>query len=162
MSKLRIHRAEMVSVPVLRIYRAEMTGSAVVISKLRIYRAEISGTAAVVVAPFTPLASPVEPETLVSITAALLGGGGADSWTWRRVSGPASSLTSAGATATLKTPSVVPAQGQPPVGATVVLGVKATIGSVVSAEQTITIPVLPQLEFAGVGSGPWAAAPTVY
>lgn len=152
MSRARIYRASMETPPPkpkARIYRAAMAGSALLRPKARIYRAAMQGTRAVVVASIA--ARTVDPGVLVSITAALVGGEAADSWTWRPVSGPAVGLAAPGATCTFTSPSAVDAQ-RAPMATTVVLGVRATIGNVQSPEVLVTVNVLPQLVWTHDGS----------
>lgn len=120
--------------------RSEVAGTANTIGKVRWGRSELGGGGAVVINALNP--QTVEPETVVSLTAVLSGGGTADSYTWRRVSGPAVAFIGTGATITFLAPS-----GMPPGGASVVVGVTATSGGTVSAERTVTITVLPQLRW---------------
>lgn len=154
MTTVRVYRAESAepaTPPKVRIYRAESAGAVAAAGKVRVYRAESAGTAGVVVAPMA--SQTVEPEALMTVTASLVGGGAADSWLWRRVSGPAlSTFSSAGAVATLRTPSAMPP------GTTVVLGARAVVGSVTSAEVTVTLDVLPQTEWSRVPGANWVGA----
>jgi hypothetical protein len=102
-------------------------------------RTLVSGTAAVVVNPI-PDQTNLEPESTVTITASLLGGGTADSWVWRVVSGPAVTIVGTGPSVTIAAPSDMS-------GASVVIGVKATVGVLQSAEVTTTITSLPQTDW---------------
>lgn len=124
---------------------ATLEGTASQRPRLRWGGAAVDGVAAVVVAPI-PNRSNVEPESTLTITAALQDGGTADSWTWRPVSGPAVGITGTGPTVQLVAPSHID-------GTTVVLGVQAAVGSTKSSEVTITLNVLPQTEWWWIGSG---------
>lgn len=108
-------------------------------SRVRWGRTLVSGTAAVVVNPI-PDQTNLEPESTVTITASLLGGGTADSWVWRVVSGPAVTIVGTGPSVTIAAPSDMS-------GASVVIGVKATVGVLQSAEVTTTITSLPQTDW---------------
>jgi hypothetical protein len=103
----------------------------------RIFRVTGSGAAGVAVAPLADITN-VEPESTVTLTAALVGGGTADSWTWRRVSGANIGIASTGATVTFPAPSDIN-------GTSVVVGVRATVGGIQSPEATCNVTVLPQL-----------------
>lgn len=95
----------------------------------------------IVVAPI-PGVNDVEPETLVTMTAELAGGGTA-TWAWEQLDGPTVTLTGTGATRAFYAPSL--ASGGVPAPCTVVLGVTASSGGLTSARRTVTITVLPQL-----------------
>lgn len=148
MSKARDYRLSYDVVPAtpkVRDYRLDFSGAALSIPKVRDYRLDLSGAAAVVV---NALAAQVaEPESTVTISASLLGGGVADTWTFRPISGPPIGLTVAGASATFKAPST-----KPPAGAVVVVGVTATLDGTTSAERTCTITLLPQVRWAWNGT----------
>ena len=155
MSTARIFRAALEYVPPApkaRLYRAELSGTAIIIPdvpKVRLYRAELSGTAAVLVAPLT--GQTVEPLSTVTLTAVLLSAGPADSWTWRRISGPSVGIEGTGATRTFVAPATMD-------GTEVVIGVTATKDGVTSNERTVTIAALPQLSWIWDGTA-WQAAP---
>lgn len=143
MAKVRVYNAGLEQ-PILthvRVYKASLSGSALVTPKVRVYKASLSGTAAVAINPLNPQTD-VTPETLVTLTATLVGGGSPDSWTWRRISGPAITFTGSGATRSFYAPSYQLAGV--PSATSVVVGVTATTGSTTSAERTVQIDVLPQ------------------
>lgn len=156
MSALRTHRIALEDAPTmprLRVHGASFTGAAPVVPKLRIHGAGLAGAAAVVVNALAPQVA--EPESTVTVTGSLVGGGAADSWTFRPISGPSIGLTVAGASATFTAPST-----KPPSGAVVVVGVTATLDGTTSAEQTCTITLLPQVRWAWTGSA-FVGAPKV-
>lgn len=146
--KLRIFRAGLTgSVPVgpkLRIYGERMTGTLPVAPTLRIFRAALFGVGAVTVAPILP--STVEPMDAVTITA-VLATDGSPVWSWRQISGPSVTLIGTGASRTFTTPATQD-------GTTLVLGVTATVGGSVSAEQQVTVAVLPQIVWTRTHSNP--------
>ena len=127
--------------------RAGLDGTAVVGANLRWGRAGVTGVAAVIVAAIA--AQSVEPETTVNITAALSGGGAADSWTWRVVSGQPVSFSGSGASRAFVAPSLMP-----PAGGSSTIGVTATVGGTTSPERTVVITFLPQTRWQFVG-GLW-------
>lgn len=131
--------------PHVRWYEAGGTGTAPASSRVRWYEAGGNGTAAVKVTPLPDLSN-VEPGTTVTVTAALAGGGSADSWNWRVVSGPATGLFATGATITFTAPSDIN-------GTSLVIGVTATIGPTTSTEDTFTVTALPQTEWYWTGTG---------
>lgn len=110
--------------------------------RLRILRGAVEGAGALVIRPIAT--QTVEPETIVTL-AAVLEEGVADTWTWRVVSttpGPAPALaTPSAGVCTLRAPSAMPP------GATVVIGVTATIDGRTSTERTVTVAVLPQVRW---------------
>jgi hypothetical protein len=130
--------------PKVRWGRSALTGTVVVVPKVRWGRSALSGTPAVVLVPLSN--QTVEPETVVTVTAALVGGGSADSYTFRRISGAAISFLGSGASRSFYAPSALPP------GTSVTIGVVATIGGVNSVEQTCVITVLPQIRWALSGS----------
>lgn len=83
----------------------------------------------------------VEPETIVALTAVLEGGGSANVYTWRQVSGPSVTLFGSDASRAFRAPSAMPP------GTTVVIGVTATVGSATSPEVIATVDVLSQLSW---------------
>jgi hypothetical protein len=111
----------------------------------RWYEAGGTGSPAVIVNALPDLAN-VEPESTITVTATLVGGGTADTWTWRRVSGPTIGIIGTGATVTFTAPSDIN-------GATVVVGVTATIDATTSPERTFTVNVLAQTEWWWTGTG---------
>lgn len=135
--------------PRVRWGRSGLEGSAPVVAKVRWGRSAMSGAAAVIVAALPD--QTVEPETTVTIAASLVGGSVADSWTFRPVPGAgrttAIGLSGSGATRTFTAPSAMP-----PAGATVVIGVTATLDGVTSPERTCTITVLPQVSWVWNGT----------
>lgn len=124
---------------------ASATGTVLTSAHVRWLSSSATGTAAVVVNPLPDLGN-VEPESTVSVTASLVGGGAADSWAWRRVSGPTIGIITAGASASFTAPSVL-------AGTSVVVGVTATVGATTSPEDTFTVTVLPQTEWWWTGTG---------
>lgn len=136
------------TIPKVRWGRSAFEGTAPTTPKARWGRSALEGTASVVVAPLTGVTDRL-PGTSVSFTAALASAGTADLWTWRQVSGPAVSLIGSGASRTFLAPSVMP-----PDGATVVLGVRATVSGTLSPEVTVSTTVLPQ-RFWILQAGQW-------
>lgn len=119
-----------------RAYRAASTGTVPASRFGRAYRAAVAGTASVLLVPFAPRT--VEPMSTVSLTAGLVGGGIADSYSWRQISGPTVSLSGSGGSRSFAAPSTM-------AGDVVVIGVQATVGDTTSAESLITITVPPQI-----------------
>lgn len=155
MTTVRWVRSELVVPPAnpkVKWVRSELTGTAVTVPRVRWVRSEVVGSAQVLVAPL-PALTDVEPETPVLLNASLLGGGIADVWSWRRVSGPAVQLFSpAHGYISFDAPSFhVNGVPQP---CTVVIGVRATIGTTVSPEVTCPVDVLTQTDWAYSG-GVW-------
>lgn len=153
MATARVFRAEVADGPPggrVRVYRGDMTGTAPVYGSVRVQRAAMSGVAAVILSPLSPVTA--GPGELVSLTANLSGGGVADSYTWRLVSGPAVAFQGTGASRSFLAPSAMPP------GASVVVGVTATIGAVTSTEQFVTVTVLPQTRWSRVHGGQWVGA----
>lgn len=135
--------------PKVRWGRSGLEGSVPLVPKVRWGRSAVTGAAAVVVAALPD--QTVEPESTVTVAASLLGGGAADSWSFRPVPGSgrttAIGLSGSGATRTFTAPSAMP-----PAGATVVIGVTATLDGVTSPERTCTITVLPQVSWVWNGT----------
>jgi hypothetical protein len=147
MAALRWIRSEASNPPSpmkLRWVRSEASGAAAASPKLRWIRSEAGGALAVIVAPITSQ-SGLEPETVVTISASLVGGGTADSWTWRPVSGASVGINGTGATVTVAAPSDIN-------GASTVIGVRATKDGITSPEATMVVQVLPQTEWLWAGS----------
>lgn len=128
----------------VRLGRAELSGTAAIVPKVRYGRLDLAGTAAVLVVPLQP--QTVEPESTVNLAAGLVGGGSADSWAWRPISGPSIGILGSGATVSFKAPSAMPP------GTSVVVGVRATVSGTQSPEQTVTITILPQLQWYWTGT----------
>lgn len=155
--KLRVHRAGAAgavdAAPRVRVHRAGATGTVVPQPRLRVHRGRMTGAAAPVVVPAGALTS--EPEVMLTLRAGLVGGGDADSWVWRVVSGiaPDDGLASTGAACTFRVPSVMP----PSVGSLVV-GATATVAGVAAAEKTTTVTLLPQTTWSRVHGGNWVGA----
>lgn len=151
----RAYRAGMVgtapaSAPKGRVFRVAAVGTAPASRVGRVFRAAMSGTASVVVLPIADRT--VEPMSTVSLTAVLSSGFAADSYTWRQVSGPTVSFAGTGASRSFTAPSAM-------AGATVVIGVRATVGGTTSAERTFTVNVLPQIVWMRTNSDPvWRGA----
>lgn len=141
-----------VPAPLVRLGAITVTGSTAGAPRVRLGAVAVSGTAAVIVVP--PPGRTLGPGESLVLTAALADGSAADTWSWRRVSGPTVTLVGAGASRTVVAPSVMPP------GDTLVLGVTATVGAVVSVEQLVQIPLLPQLAWSYDGTG-WVGARTV-
>jgi hypothetical protein len=148
---LRIHKASLTALPQvkIRVHKVSLTAAAPIISKIRVHKASLTGIAATVVSvPATRVAGPGEP---VQIVASLLSGG-SPAWVWRRISGPVFGLTPVGDTVSFTTPSLWnDTQAQPTAGApgtsVLVLGVKATVDGVESAEVRCEVTILPQVSW---------------
>ena len=133
------------AVPKIRWGRVLSDGTAPAANpKIRWGRVASDGVASVTVAAIASIVD-IEPGTLVTITASLVGGGAADSWTWRPISGPSVGITGTGETVTVVAPSHLD-------GCTVVIGVRATKDGTVSPERSITLTVLPQLSWRWTGT----------
>lgn len=135
-----------------RILRSGATATSPVAVHARVLRS--AATATVVPVVLAPTGRPVGPGEPVTVTATLQSGGSADSWTWRQVSGPSVTLTGSGPSRTITGPSLMPP------GQAIVLGVRATTGGLQSAEATVTLTVLPQLEWTYTGAA-WVGAVSV-
>ncbi|WP_100812997.1 hypothetical protein [Microbacterium lacus] len=146
----RVGLQEQPGLTTVRVGKVALTGLAPAAVKVRVEKVALTGTAAVAVNPIAAITA--EPESVVTLTASLTGGGNPDSWTWRRVSGNAVTLTGTGASRTLRAPS-----GMPPVGGSVVIGIIATVGGVNSPERTVTITTLPQIRWQ-YQSGAWVGS----
>lgn len=129
-----------------RVYRAGMTGAGPAGRHGRIYSAGMTGAAAVVLSPVV-VPGTVEPMTELIISMSLASGDAADTWTWRQVSGPLITFYGSGSTRSFTTPSTWD-------GGTVVIGVRATLGGVSSAERQIPIEVLPQIVWVRTHANP--------
>lgn len=155
MAKGRTHRLALVEPPEMskgRLFRAALAGAppTVVASRGRVHRAALGGVAAVALQPM--LDRTVEPLTIVNLTAVLSGGGAADTYAWRRVSGPAVTFFGTGADRSFRAPGLLP-----PV-APIVIGVTATVDGVTSPERTVTITVLPQISWERRHNADWMPA----
>lgn len=152
MSTVRDYRLSFEPQPQLRDFRLDLTGTGVVLKTIRDYRFDLSGTAGVLVAPLA--GQTVEPESTVTVSASLLTAGPADSWSFRRVSGPSIGISGTGASRTFAAPSqdapVNPAV--PPQPSTVVVGVTATKDGVTSAERTCAVTIMPQTRWVWNGT----------
>lgn len=133
--------------PKVRWGRAGVDGTEVVAPNVRWGRAGVTGVAAVLVAALSPQS--VEPESTVTLVASLVGGGSADSWIWRVVSGQPVSFSGSGNTRSWQAPSLMP-----PAGGNTVIGVSAIKDGTTSQERTVTITYLPQTRWQFVG-GVW-------
>lgn len=136
--------------PKLTAHQISGTGAVLIIPKLTAHK--ISGAGTVVVAVNPPAGQTVEPLTAVTLTATIQNGLTADSWTWRQISGPTASIVGTSGTVTLTAPAAAD-------GATVVVGVVATVDSFASTEKTVTVTVLPQIEWRLDASGVWRPLP---
>lgn len=163
MARVRLGGVTLADPPVaprVRLGGVALSGAEPVVARVRLGGVALSGAPAVVVAPMAErIAGPGE---LVTITPELASGGTADSWTWRRISGPTVTLlTAPGGGRAVTAPSVMPssptASGP---AATIVLGAIATVGGVTSPERTVSIAILPQLSWAWSGSA-WVGAAVV-
>ena len=135
--------------PVLRWGRAGTDGTAGSVPKLRWGRAGMTGVGATVLEIIPP--QTVEPETIVTVSAPLVGGGFADSYTWRIVSGvPVSFTTVSTGVRTFRAPSVMP-----PSTAQTVIGVVGVVSGTSTPEVFVTITLLPQLRWYYTPTG-WA------
>jgi hypothetical protein len=132
-------------------HSAAMVGAppVIAVSHGRVYRSALIGVGAVGLQPLLDVT--VEPLTTVTFAAALLGGGAADSYTWRRVSGPAITFFGSGASRSFRAPAEQ-------FGATIVIGVTATVDGVTSAERTATVTVRPQIMWERRHGGDWLPA----
>lgn len=145
----RAHRVAFVAPPAApkgRVHRVAFTGTTPVVQKGRVHRIAFGGNAAVVMTPDTGERT-VEPLTPVVLAMELVGGLTADTWTWRQVSGPPVTLFGTGGTRTLTAPAAMD-------GTTVVIGVRASLAGVSSAERLITIAVLPQIMWTRTAADP--------
>lgn len=145
MPRLRVVRATGSSPTALKLRVTRVTGSGPVpvAQQLRVTRVTGSGALAIVVNPL-PNWTGVEPESDLTITASLLGGLVADSWTWRIVTGTAA-INGTGDTVIITAPSHIN-------GTTITVGVTGTKDAVTSAEVTFTVAVLPQTEWWWTGT----------
>ena len=137
---LRVTGTSPAAAPRSRLLRVTGTGAVPAGGqRSRLLRVTGSGAAAVIVAA---IPDPVEqePGVTMTVTAALLGGESADTWTFRRVSGLAVGLSNAGPVLTFETPSHIN-------GGQVVIGVTATKSGIVSPEVQFTVTVRPQTEW---------------
>lgn len=156
MTRLRWFRSEIGGSTNLRLrwYRSEFSGVAST-TKIRWYRSEFSGTLSVLVSAIPDLSS-VEPEIVISVVANLQGGGTADSWSWRIVSGSVVTLNTNGPNLTFTAPSNLN-------GTSFVIGVTATIAGITSPEELFTVSVLPQTEwFWDEGASSWVGQRYTY
>lgn len=153
MTKLRVYSGSVAKATSLRVYSGSVTGTAPTNPKLRVYSGSVSGAAAIVLKPLTDVT--VEPLSPVSITATLdIGSATPTSYSWRRISGPTDyAITASGATVTTTAPAAL-------AGTALVLGVTATNGTTTSTEKTVTINVLPQIDWELTASG-WVATRAV-
>jgi hypothetical protein len=107
--------------------------------------------------PAAPVVNSLSPVTIgpgeQKNIVASLASGSADSWTWRQVSGPTTSMNAVGNTLTITGPSVFP-----PANGTSVFGVKAVDDGVESVEVTSTVTILPQLSWTRVPGGNWVGS----
>lgn len=153
MSTLRIYKESLTALPQykVRIHKASLTAAVPIVTKLRVYKESLTAVGAVVVTiPATAVAGPGE--SLV-LTATLLTPGTA-TWQWRRISGPTVGLLPVDGVLSFVAPSRWSAdQAQPTAGAPgvslLVLGVRATIDGVQSAEVRCEVSILPQLSWSG-------------
>lgn len=136
--------------PDVRILALSGSGTTSAAPSVRLLALSGSGTTSASLLPLVPLT--VEPLSTVTLEAVLSTGATADSYAWRRVSGAAVTLTAAGSSCSFTAPAAMPP------GATVVIGVRATISGVQGAEQQVTITSLPQLLWTQVPGGPWTPA----
>ncbi len=149
MPAVRVYKASLAELTAtkLRVYAASLSGGAPTTAKLRIYKASLIGAAAVVVD--TIAARTVEPEVTVTLNALLKDRSTPDSWTWRVVSGPTTTLTPVNNSVSFVAPSTMPDDD-----GILTIGVRATQDSVLSAEVTVDITVQPQVRWQYVG-GNW-------
>lgn len=161
MPELRIQKVT-ATTPVtqkLRLHKITASGTQSTTPKLRLHKITAAGTQAVRIDPI-PQPQAAEPGVNIVVTAVLQGDGAADSWTWRRVSGPVATLTPAGASCTIVTPSAMPNPSDTSASIPLVIGVKATLAGTDSPEVTVVVPVLPQTRWTYDGSA-WVGARTV-
>lgn len=138
----------------LRVYNVGLAGTAAGPVKLRVYKVSATGTVTVALNPFGayPILEPGFPYTITAV----LGPGSAapDFTTWRVVSGTPVALTNAG----LLSRTLVAPSGMPPAGASVTLGVTATLGSITTPERQVTLSVYPQTDWSRRYGQPWVGS----
>lgn len=152
---LRVHRIESTGTAAgagkLRVHRVSSSGTVTAAGKLRVHRVGATGTSSVVVTPIGDFA--VEPEVDVELTATLVSGAAADSWTWRRTGGDAITLQTNGPTVKFRSPSKMPP------GSVINLGVTAKSGSTTSPEHLFAVTTLPQTRWYKRPGGVWTGSP---
>lgn len=141
MSTLRVYKSSALTPPLLRVYKSSASGTAPSNPILKVYKSSATGTTTPIID--APTQFTIGPGENVTVTPVLLYGLTADSWSWRRISGPNTTLSGTGATRVVTGPSVWPPSPSAPT-VTLLLGVTATVGSLTSAEHVITVTVLPQ------------------
>lgn len=140
--------------PAARIYRAAVVGTVPATVRGRLYAARIVGTAAVILASIPDRT--VEPGSKVEITALLIGGTPALSYTWRQISGPPVTFTGTGHSRSFTAPSALD-------GVAIVVGVRATVGGTTSEESAVTITALPQIVWIRTDADPiWRGAKVAF
>lgn len=137
--------------PRLRVFSARSDGTQSSIPKLRVFSAALSGSPRVALDPIADRTEP--PERVVTLVAKLQGGGFADSYLWRRVSGVGVTLAALDDTATLTVPSIV-------TPGAVQIGCTAVVNGIQSTEVVSTITIIPQTVFSRVAGRPWSGALT--
>lgn len=145
MPRLRVARVTGTTAPRLRVLRITAAGTIPSHPRARIVQVTAAGPVQVTVTP-PPNLTGIEPGTVHTVTAALTSGLAADSWAWRVVSGPATTIYGSGPTVDITTPSHID-------GATVTIGVRATKDGITSPETTFTLAALPWTEWWWTGSG---------
>lgn len=144
MTAVRLYNVQVVgtvtSTTTVRIYNLQLVGTPKLAQTIRIYKVQVVGTPGARVLPLPNLVK--NPENLVTYTAALAGGGSADSWTHRveSTTGDEVVLTGTGATRSFYAPSPAPGVAS----ATCRIGVKATTGGLDSPEVFFTVTTGPQ------------------
>lgn len=117
----------------LRLGGLTVAGPVPLTSRLRVGGLTVAGPTAVIVKALPNLTNG-EPGNVVRVTASLVSGGAADSWTWRPVSGPNTAINGTGETVDITLPGDFN-------GTTVTIGVRATVDGTTSPEVTFTISV---------------------
>lgn len=125
----------------LHVARVRAAGAVATSPRLHVAHVSATGAMSAVLNPL-PSFSGVEPLSLVRLTASLTTGIEADSYAWARKSGAPTTLQIEGPDCTVVAPA-----GYPPDGASVVVGVRATVGGSQGPEVTSTISALPHLRW---------------
>ena len=131
----------------LRVARSGFTGTPVTTTALRVARTGFTGTVAVLLDPIPNQTVDPVVSDVTTVNAVLTGGGTADSYTFRRVSGVAATLSATGGTCTFPTPAVFG-----PNNSAVVIGATATTSGLTSPERLSTVTVLPTLRWVWDGA----------
>lgn len=161
MSTLRIYKASLAALPQvkMRIHKVSLAAAVPIETRLRVHKVSLAAVGAVIVT-IEPEVT-VGPGEVVQLEAELVTPGSA-TWAWRRISGPSIGLSPDGATASFVAPSLWNSDRTQPNGgvpgiSTLVVGVRATIDGIQSAEVRCEVDILPQLSWSR-GEGTWVGA----